>query len=275
MRSRFRRLTDLFVEGKALTMPDGTYIWVQVLNAFQRDECLSDAQVAKARLVMALKEQGDEALKVRARYLEKGAATLVKDLAASKASAKVPEYLDELRDDPEWKERMNIVLRSDADDVATPLEEAEVLLLSKINAEVLSELQRRETTEYDFLTRKYSQLPDDELIEVWVENWLDKRGGDVANAEFKLTEMTYAARLCDAVTTEDGTLDHEACDGHSQPLFASRAEARECPTPLALLIQSALAEVNLVGRDPKDSDSRQSSSASPPTPSEAEASTAS
>jgi hypothetical protein len=260
MRSRFRRLTDLFVEGQPVAMPDGTYLWVQVLNAYQRDECLSDAQVAKARLVLALKEQGDEALKVRARFLEHGAETLVRDLANNGSARKVSEFMEAMQDEPEWKERMNILLRTDTEEAARPLEQAEAVLITKINKEVLEELRKREEDELAFLTRKYSGYTDEDLIDAWVDDWLEKRGSEIATAEYKLTEMTYATRFCEATKSDDGTFDHSGCDGHSEPFFTSKSEARECPTMLALLITTSIADLNMVGRDPKGSGRPQSSS---------------
>lgn len=261
MRSRFRRLTDLFIEGDTVPMPDGTFLWVQAINAYERDECLSDAQVAKARLVLALKEQGDEALKVRARFLEKGAEQLVRDLATNGANRKVGEFMEEMQDEADWKERMRILLRTDPEQSSKPLEESEALLITRINQEVLTELRKREDDEHAFLERKYSAFSDEDLIDAWVDDWLDKRGSEIANAEYKLTEMTYATRFCAAVKNPDGgALNHEECQGHTEHFFESKAEARQCPTALAILITSAIADLNMVGRDPKDSGRPPSSS---------------
>jgi len=266
MRSRFRRLTDLFVEGQTVLMPDGSNLWVQTINAFERDECLSDAQVAKARLVMALKNNGEERLKVEARFFEKGRDRLIEDLAGNGAAKKVPDFMEDLRDDPDWSERMNILLRTDPDETSKPLEPSELELIDQLNMQILAELNIREVAEHDFLVRKYSAATDEDVIESWVDDWLDKRGGAIANSEYQLTEMTYATRYCNAVRTDDGDLDHDVCEGHVEPFFASKADARSVPQALALLITAAIAEVNMVGRDPKGSGRPTSSSASPPTP---------
>lgn len=272
MRSRFRRLTDLFVEGQVITMPDGSHLWVQTINAYQRDECLSDAQVAKARLVMALKNKGEERLKVQARFLEKGRDVLIEDLAGNGASLKVPEFMEEMRDDPDWSERMNILLRTDPDEAARPLEPAELELIDTLNLQVLDELRTREEAEHDFLARKYQASSDEDVIEAWVDDWLEKRGGELANSEFLLTEMTYATRFCEATTNADGELDHSGCEGHDEPFFPSKTVARSVPNNLSALILAGIAELNMVGRDPKGSGKPTNSSASQRTPSEAEGS---
>lgn len=274
MSNRFRRLTDLFVVGKPVPLADGTYLWVQALNSYQRDECISDAQVARARVVLALRDNGDEKLKVEARFFEQGRDKLITDLSEHRASTKVGEYLDELRDDPDWKERMDILMRTNPDESAKPITAEEVTLLSDINAAVIAEMTRREEGERDFLSQKLHRLSDEELISEWTDEWLERRGTDLAAAEFRLTEMWYATRYCAGALIDD-VVDHAGCDGHREQVFTTRAEARMTPDDLMTLITTALADLNVAGRDPKGSASAGSSSDSSPAPNEPEASTAS
>jgi hypothetical protein len=268
LKQRFRRLTDLFVRGKAVAMPDGTHLWVQVINSFERDECISDAQVARSRIVLALKEDGRERVKVEGRLAELGKDVMALDLAQAKAEGKTPEFADEMRVDPEWKERMELVMRTDFDQAAKPPTEEENLLMAKTNAEVLAEFAQREKDEIAFLERKYLRLNDEDFISEWVDAWLERRGGDLATAEYRLTELWYASRFCEANVGDDGELDHNPCNGHRERVFESKADARSAPEELQDLLRAALDEVNLTGRDPKDSDSPPSSSDSLPTPNE-------
>lgn len=268
---RFRRLTELFVNGKAVPMPDGTHLWVQVVNSFERDEAISDAQVARARIVLALKGDGKERIKVEGRLAEIGKDAMAGDLARAKAEMKTGDFADEMRVDPEWKERMDIALRTDFNTAAKPATDEETTLMAKINAEILAEFAKREDDECSFLERSYERMSDEEFIDVWVEEWLDRRGSDLATAEYRLTELWYATRYCDASGPE-GALDHTACEGHRVPVFESKADARSAPQELQELLRAALDELNLAGRDPKDSDSPPNSSDSSPQPSAAEAS---
>jgi hypothetical protein len=267
IKQRFRRLTDLFVNGKAVPMPDGSHLWIQVINAFERDEAISDAQVARARIVLALKNDGRERLKVEARMEEIGKVVMAEDLARAKSEVKTGDFIEEMRVDPEWKERMDLVMRTDFDTAARPATPEETLLMAKINSEVLTELDKRENDECAFLERKYARMSDEEFLDVWIDEWLERRGSDLATAEYRLTELWYATRYCDGDLL-DGVLDHTKCEGHRIAVFESKGEARSAPTGLQELLRAALDELNLAGRDPKDSGSPQNSSASSPAPNE-------
>jgi hypothetical protein len=273
--ARFRRLTDLFTVGKAVELPDQTYLWVQALNAYQRDECISDAQVARSRMVMALRDKGDERLKIEGRFYENGRDSMIGDLAANRAQNKMGDVVDDLRADPDWKERMEILLRSDPDDAAQPMTIEEVELLAKVNREVMAEMEKRESDERDFITRTMSRQSDEEIIDAWTEDYLEMRGGERAQREYQLTETWYATRWCAATKPADSgmDLDHSECNAHDERVFADRQAVREIPSDLFVVIQRALVDLNMVGRDPKGSASNQSSSPSSPTPSAPEEST--
>jgi hypothetical protein len=270
---RFRRITDLFVVGKPVPLADGTYLWVQALNAYQRDECVSDAQVARARLVMALRETGDERTKIEARFYETGRDTAITELADLKMRAKISEVLEDLRSDPDWKERLEILLRTDTSDTAEPMTPEEMRLLATINDDVMAEMHKREADEAAYQTEQLSRLTDEELIEEWLEQWVESRGTSLAAAEYRLTETWYATRYCNALPVPDGELDHTECDGHTERIFESRTDVREVPETLLSLVQDALMEINVGGTDPKGSARRPSSSGSSPTPNAPAAST--
>lgn len=270
MSSRFRRLTDLYVNGKAVPLTDGTHLWVQALNSYQRDECVSDAQVARSRLVMALRENGTERIKIEGKYYEAGRDAMIADLAIHRATAKMGTYVDDMRADPEWKERMDILMRTDETDTATPLTLEEVALLATVNQAIMDELAKREKEEVDYLTQSLSKLDDDEIIDEWTEDWLENRGGEIAQGEYRLTEVWYATRWCTATVIDGAELDHSTCDGHQQKVFETRQHVRDVPSELLTLIHAGLTELNVVGSDPKDSASVENSSKSSPTPSVAE-----
>lgn len=272
--NRYRRITDLFVRGKSVTLPgDNGYLWVQAINSFERDECISDAQVSRSRLILALRESGDERMKVKARLAERGLDSMIEDLATVRAEGKLGDFTDQMRDDPDWKERMEIILKTDYESTSKPLTEEEVLLMAKVNAAVMEELQKRQKDEHDFLVRSLGRMAEDDFIDEWVEEWLDRRGGILAQGEYQLTEIWFATRFCEAQPKEDGELDHSKCDGHRERLFQTKNDARSAPDELQTLLRDALLDLNIEGRDPKDSGSDPNSSGSSPTPSEVEAST--
>lgn len=268
MSTRFRRLTDLFVTGLPAQLPDGTHIWIQALNSYQQDECRSDAQVARARLIMALREKGEEREKIEARFYEFGREHMISELADTRAKRKMADYVDAMRSDPEWKERLEILTRTDIEDTATPLTPDEVALLAQVNQEVLSELTTRESDENAFQVRRLEPMSDEDLITEWTEQWLESRGGEIAQGEYRLTEIWYATRWCNALAGPDGELDHSGCEGHGEKVFATRQDVRDVPGPLLQLIADTQSELNLAGRDPKGSGSAANSSNSSSTPNE-------
>jgi hypothetical protein len=273
MSTRFRRLTDLFVQGREVPLPDGTYLWVQAINAYERDECLSDAQVARARLILALKENGNERIKIEGRLVERGREAMEQDVVTARVDDKYSEILAALEDDPEWTERLAILRRSDFSQSAKPADPAEILLVEKILAEWTAHLNEAVENERAWQASNYSRMSDEELLDDYMELWLDRRGSDVATAEYALTELWYATRYCEATANPDGVLDHNRCEGHPERVFATKADARAIPDALHALITKELAALSMEGRDPKGSDNPTSSSGSSPTPSEAEGST--
>lgn len=269
---RFRRLTDLFVAGRTIELPDGSHLWVQAINAYERDECVSDGQVARARLVLALKDQGTERLKIEAKLVERGREALEAELVEAKVDEKYSDFVTEMEGDPDWTERLAILRRTDWTQAATPGEEAERELVEKIFNDYTGALQGRLDDEREWQQRHYHRVDEDELLDDYLDVWLDRRGAEVASAEYALTETWYATRYCEA-TDIGGVLDHTRCNGHPDRVFETKSDAKAAPDALQKLINQALNELAMAGRDPKGSASPASSSDSSPTPSAAEGST--
>jgi hypothetical protein len=124
-RSKYKRLPDLYVVGKELVFKEDVVMWLQALNPFQMDEARHDAQVARSRIVMALKSEhgSDERSKVTASLFEDGRDAAVLRLVEAKVGEKILEVVAAIQNDPDWKERLEIQER--ADDIrATPKDEA-------------------------------------------------------------------------------------------------------------------------------------------------------
>lgn len=273
MKQRLRRITDLFVRGREVELPDGSCLWIQAINSYERDECVSDAQVARSRMVLALKQDGSERLKIEARLAERGRAVLEADLVSVKVDEKYPQIVAALEDDPDWTERANIIRRTDFAEAALPADPAERDYLAKVSQEWNDEIQRRLDDERAWLVNHYHRCDDATFMDEYLDAWLDRRGGDSAAAEYSLTEMWYATRYCDANKTDDGTWDHARCNGHPTRVFDSKNDARSAPDELQRLIRNALLDLLMAGRDPKGSANPRNSSDSSPTPNEAAEST--
>lgn len=274
-RAKYRRVTDLYVTGKELVLKDGSVLWMQVLNPFEADEARHDAQTTRARLVLALKEHGSEELtKVEGQLASRDRADIVAYIADLRAGERWLKIMDDIRNDPDWQERLDIVERHD-ELMARPPEDAERKLYDQINADYVAEVNARLSDERAFETKRLDDLSYDELRDEYKQLWIDQRGGDVAYAEYQLTEWWYAARACDGVQRDDGTWDHSACDGHQLRVWESKAEVRALPKELQDALAHCMGELNMTVRQAKNSDRPGSFFESSPRPNEQEASTAS
>jgi hypothetical protein len=137
------------------------HLWLQALNAFERDEAAHDAQMARTRLAMALREDGDERQKIEARFELVGRQQFIENLAGAKADAQFPVLSARLEDDPEWREKIEIIRRTDfANNASTSEQERQ--LVAKLMAEWSAELERRIDDEIEFQKQRYADAGDDD-----------------------------------------------------------------------------------------------------------------
>jgi hypothetical protein len=272
-RSKYKRLPDLYTVGRELVFSDDTVMWVQALNPFQADEARHDAQVARSRLVMALKSEhgSDERTKVEAMLHQDGRAAAIARMVEAKVGEKILSIIEQIRDEPDWKEKLELNERSE-DILANPKDEAEVALLQQIQAEYVAEVSRRQQGEREYYELHYSGYDQTALTDAYIEWYVERRGSQVALSEYALTEAWYATRVCEAVRNGD-VWDHAACDHHQTLAFETKAEVRELPEEMQTLIAESVNSLNMTVREAKNSDRQASSSASSPLPSEPEAST--
>lgn len=277
-KGKYRRLGSLYATGKELELKDGIVLWMQVVNSFEYDECRNAAQVAKARVTLALREEGsDELMKMRA-AIKEDETDLVQILADSAQGEWMVEATQEIVDDPEWSERISILERADEPE-ATAQSKEERELLAKINTEYFAEINERMEAARNAEVRRLDRLSDEDLEEEYLDLWIERRGGEAAMANYRMYECYFAARACEGVKTvdEDGkeTWDHSACSNHRERAFEEITEVRELPDELQELLVQAMAELNMSEREAKDSGSATSSSDSSPAPNEQEDSGAS
>ena len=270
-RAKYKRLPDLYVAGTEVVLKDGTVAWLQVLNPFEIDEARHDAQVARSRLVMALQTHGSDEMRfVEAQLWQDGIEEARKRLVQSKTNDTLIKTVDSIRDDPEWTERLEILNRSDDD---APLEDIEKKLLEKTQGEYIAEITRRIKDEEDWLTRQYADATAEVLKEEYTKLYIERRGNDLAAAEFRVVEIWYGARVCEGVQAEDGTWNHEACEGHQLRIFDTKAEVRQLPAELGNLLGEAYDALSMSQREARDLARPASSSDSSRRPSAPEEST--
>lgn len=273
-KKQLRQVIDLYTVGRAVPLRDGSLLWIQALNPFEQDTARNEAQIARARITLALKEFGsDEQAKVRMFFFEDGIETAKSRLVDAKVALGTPRILDGIRNDPDWKERLEIIDRGDLD-TARPLEDIESQLLIKVAGEFSEELGRRLRDEREFQIMRVRDLDEDMLWAEYLEWYLDRRANEVMLSEFRLHQILFGTRWCEATET-DGDYDHSACNGHADRVFSAKDEVRAAPEDLQFTLLDAFDALELTVREAKNSDRQGSSSDSSPLPSGEAASTAS
>lgn len=271
-RAKYKRLPELYVAGTEVVLKDGAVMWLQVLNPFQADEARHDAQVARSRLVMALKEHGgDEMAFIESTLWTDGVEGARKRVVDSKSGESLLKVVDEIRNDPDWSEKLEIINRTDEDE--RPLEPAEKTLLSKYQAEYVALVQKRLSEEEDYLTAQFADADEDTLRQEYIRLYIERRGNDLATAEFRVTEIWYGARVCEGVQMEDGSWNHDACEGHQVQVFETKAEVRALPEDLSEMLGESFSSLSMSLRDARDLARLASSSGSSRQPNEGAAST--
>jgi hypothetical protein len=274
-RMKYRRVTDLYVRGRELTLRDGTIMWVQVLNSFEVEAAREDGRGARARMVMALQEHGsDELAKVEASFFVIGRERIIEQLVDAKYPESLVRANETIANDPDWTERLAISARQD-EILSREPSDPERQLLDKINQDYLVESGQLIDEALEDHRKKFEAMSDVEVRDAFVKLYIDQRGAGVALAEHRLSEVFFAARCCDGTQSTDGIWDHSSCDNHHVQVFENRREVRDAPDDLIEEIHAALSQLNMTPRDAKNSDRPQSSSASSLPSNEEEASTAS
>ena len=273
-RSKYKRTTDLYTDGREVVLDDGGVIFLRALNPLERQEAMGDAAAARARIVLALEEiDSDEQVKVRGAFYTDGREVTINFILTGKTGEMISRVASEVREEKEWKEKLEVFDRS-AEIKARPMEDIEHQLLLKIETDFLAEVNRRYDNERENQKMQYELMSDGVIIDELLEQWRDKRGQDVADNEFRVTELWYAARACDGVHNDaDNTWDHGACEGHKLQVFATKDEVAKLPDRLMQLLLEEGAMLNMSVREAKNSARLQSFSDSSLQPSVPEEST--
>lgn len=274
-RDRYKRLEQLYIVGKEIVFDDGTMMWVQVLNPLQNDEARNDAQTARARMSLALKEVGsDEQARAVAAFMEMSQDDAIAGILNHKWQGWFTTANNRVADDPEWEERNQIMTRTDPDEMARrDPEDPERQIYEKITNEFQALVSEEIATEREYEGLRLRGLSRPDLQDEYLELYRTERSTTVANQEYRIVEGWYAARVCDGKKTEDDVWDHSACASHDERVWETRDDYRSAPEPLQTRVREVLDELAMTVREAKNSDSTTSSSASSVLQSVPEAST--
>lgn len=222
--SKLRRAAELFERGQIVVVGDGEQaltFWVMKPNTFEKDEALKDGRYGRALRAQAFDRDPREAEAVTAVIRGMSDDELLDSLLSAKSMEFMNLAYDEVRADPKWEERLEIVDRQRlAEDRPTSEKETETIaqIASEHAAaaqEVFERLVREERDDLAGLTRT-------ELEKRFRDNWREMVAVNAFYEQRRQTEIFYALRDCDAERV-DGEWRHNRCD-HEPRLLEDRAD---------------------------------------------------
>lgn len=205
---RRRRMTDLFTEGRVLQVGNGDVVFIKKLNQFEDGEARADATAARSRFTLTLrKPESPDTAALHEAAKRMGKERLIDGIVASRYTKYMAEASTSLQADPAWAERLMILDRTD---FAT-VKEDERTTVDEINREYLDDLQKR-VAEREANDREDLARDTDEAVQTaYEEAFIDSRAAAVYIGEYKLGQLAWAVRMCDATQEEDQTWNHDNC----------------------------------------------------------------
>lgn len=264
------KVTDLFVEGDTLELSREplTTVWVNKLNAFEREECQRDGQAARSRMILNMKEpsSADKLAydAVVSRFKEDS--EIIAQLCDAEAQAHFIKAVETIQQDPEWEERLAANSRLSN----VELNDEDKATVGRVDEEYNDELTQRQASYRSAYEHDLAAFDHDSLLEKYYEEWLDKRSYASFRMEFTTSQVWFSIRNCEAVIDADKASgwDHAKCD-HSGRAIDKRESVRSLPDQLFERLVGASGQVQLQPRQARFSDALASSSGSSAPQSEA------
>lgn len=277
--SRFKRVTDLFEEGRIVVLDDNpedpVVVWVNKINPFEMEEARKDGSVGRARALLRLDQpDSPETLLFEQSLVGRTDEMLVAALVLSHQSEDYIAALDDLKADPEWKDNLAVLERADSQlmDAGTAPDDDEAKYLSSLNQAYMQAIADLVAKHQEKRQSDYSGMTSEELRDKYRLSYRDQAGSNGFLNEYRTTELYFALRDCQAMPSDNLSWDHSRCS-HRTRLCESRAEVRELPEGLIVAVREAITLLNMTARDAGNSDAPASSSASSEQPSAAAEST--
>ena len=268
--AKFQRVTALFEVGKAVVLeedgPDGpVLVWVSKLNPFEQEEARKDGSVGRARARLMLDDPMSPEMAVFSQALEgRDKGNIVDALVYAKQNEDYVEALDDIRALEDWTDKLAVLDRGDQQlmDLDRPMDDAERDMLASLNQEYMAVVQglleKKQTARKDEL----SALPEDEVRDEYRKQYVETTASSGFLTEYKISEMYYMLRDCEATAKETGGWDHTRCANHRERLCDSRGDIRLLPEGLIAVVNQTIRELSMTPQDAGNSDAPASSSAS-------------
>lgn len=207
-----RRLSDLYVQGKEVSLNDGggdpVVVWLQKLNGVDRESCLRRANAGKARFMLEADKEDSEifqAMYAQVRDMQDRNGLIGVVIAEELGHYRQRIEAERSADEKTWGKDNYLQGLIDAwigDDnnpglAATQTESPDDLEVKR----VLSEIERFEdevSLEVRALAttvkKDWEDVPDDKLWRKATHRLLEMRGNEVFNAEFERQQLFFCVR---------------------------------------------------------------------------------
>jgi hypothetical protein len=275
---RLHRITELFDNGRELVLSDRdtepVLVWVAKLNTFQRGDAQRDAAAVRARRMAGLSDTSDEMRAIAVRLATMSRDQKVEFILGPKESQAYLSAHDDVRADPEWKDRILLLERqetiaADGNEPST----AEVEAIAKVQQEYGEAVDAAAKERMKDFAAELDGVNGQELDDQYLDVARSNLGSNAFFEEFQRCELFYALRDCEAKRRKAGGFDHSSCT--HQRLLPSKAAISELPEDLIDRIKNVISDIALTPGEAGNSDAPASSSESSEQPNNAEDSSAS
>ncbi len=262
---RLHRVTELFETGREMLISDRdtepVLVWVAKLNTFQRGDAQRDAAAVRARRVAGLSDDSDEMRAITVRLATMTNEQKIEFILAPKESQAYLSAHDDVRADPDWKDRLQLLERSDSiaagGNPPSPKEHEEIL---KIQQEYGEAVEAAAAQRMDDFRHEYDGVKAAELDEQYLDVARSNLGSNAFFEEFQRCELFYALRDCEAKRKKDGGYDHTPCT--HQRLLPSKAAINELPEDFIERVKNIINENAITPGEVGNSDAPANSSES-------------
>lgn len=280
--AKFRRVTDLFVEGKEVVLEepeDGEpiLVWVNKLNSFEQDEARRDGNVGRARATLALDDpDSPESASFEGNLGVAGKDVLIRALIQLRTNEFYIAALDDIRTEDAWKDKIDLIERGVAlsADHPQPPSEEEVAQFEKLMGAYDERVVELSEERAEVYRKELVDENEEELKKRYMSSYRESLGTQGFLTEYRVSELFFALRDCQATQRDgNGRWDHSNCGGHRARLLEARSDVKDMPDALLALVRDALTDLAMSPRDAGNLDAPASSSASSERQSEAADST--
>jgi hypothetical protein len=277
--AKFQRVTALFEVGTEVVLeddgPDGpVLVWVSKLNPFEQEEARKDGSVGRARAAMVLTDPLSPEMAVFEQALQnRTKKDVVQALVYAKQNQDYVRALDDIRALADWQDKLLVLERGDEQlaDLDVPLDDEERTRLAALNQEYMGKINELVAKLQQERTDELEAMPEGEVFEAYKSEYRETTASQGFLTEYKISEMYYSLRDCEAKMGANGRWDHASCNNHRDRLCDSRGDIRLLPEGLIDLVTQAIRSLTMSPGEAGNSDAPASSSASSERPSEAAA----